>query len=204
MYEERDIMEGRLSYFYCEHMYAMTSEGLHDKSDIAAELAYRDAKIEELKRERDEALAYGERLRAVARGLIADCEDAVFNDENVFCVNQDVVSDLEEITEEQPPTALAALKNAHFNDFCDCNVTAAKMRMATGKGFKITGFLTDDGKCCIDGKVQPLASLKAEWQAEVLGDLYDHLQGIALGNGWDTSSDTYHVSEELKSWCKRA
>lgn len=49
-----------------------------------------------------------------------------------------------------------------------------------------------------------LAVLKAQWQAEALGEFYDHLQGMALRNGWDTDSDAYHVSEELKSWCQRA
>ena len=46
--------------------------------------------------------------------------------------------------------------------------------------------------------------LKAEWQADALGDFYDHLQGMALRNGWGTDSDAYNVSEELKYWCQRA
>ena len=49
-----------------------------------------------------------------------------------------------------------------------------------------------------------LAALKAEWQADALGDFYDHLQGMALRNGWGTDSDAYNVSEELKYWCQRA
>lgn len=51
-YAERDIMaldeEGG---YYCKHVGAMTSEGLHDKGDIAAELAYRDAQIDRLRLE---------------------------------------------------------------------------------------------------------------------------------------------------------
>ncbi len=45
-YEERDIvgMDKRGNY-YLRHVSAMTSEGLHNKSAIAAELGYRDEKI---------------------------------------------------------------------------------------------------------------------------------------------------------------
>jgi hypothetical protein len=49
-----------------------------------------------------------------------------------------------------------------------------------------------------------LAALKAQWQAEALGDFYDHLQGMALRNGWGADSDAYNVSEELKYWCQHA
>lgn len=34
---------------YAKHVQAMTAEGLHEKSDIAAELAWRDAQIEGLR-----------------------------------------------------------------------------------------------------------------------------------------------------------
>lgn len=46
LYAKRDIME--LGKFYTRHVDHMTSEGLHDKSSIAAELAYRDWYIAEL------------------------------------------------------------------------------------------------------------------------------------------------------------
>lgn len=36
---------------YADHVLAMTAEGLHDKSDIAAELARRDKRIRELEQE---------------------------------------------------------------------------------------------------------------------------------------------------------
>lgn len=49
-YAERDIMElDELGGFYALHVHAMTAEGLHSKSDIAAELAHRDAEISRLK-----------------------------------------------------------------------------------------------------------------------------------------------------------
>lgn len=46
LYAERDIE--KLEPFYSCHVHAMTAEGLNGKSDIAAELAYRDAKISHL------------------------------------------------------------------------------------------------------------------------------------------------------------
>ena len=48
-YEERDIMAlDEAGGFYCRHIDAMTGEGLHGKSDIAAELGYRDMQIQAL------------------------------------------------------------------------------------------------------------------------------------------------------------
>ncbi|WP_404463033.1 hypothetical protein LG331_09650 [Vreelandella aquamarina] len=50
-YAERDIMAlDKHGGHYTRHLSAMTGEALHDKSDIAAELAYRDARIAELER----------------------------------------------------------------------------------------------------------------------------------------------------------
>ena len=43
LYAERDIEELET---YCDHVSAMTSESLHSKSAIAAELAFRDSHIE--------------------------------------------------------------------------------------------------------------------------------------------------------------
>lgn len=47
-YQERDAeaLDKQGSY-YCRHVNAMTTEGLHAKSDIAAELAWRDSVITE-------------------------------------------------------------------------------------------------------------------------------------------------------------
>ncbi len=47
LYEERDII-GQ-GHYYIQHVIHMTREGLHDKSDIAAELAHRDIQIDQLK-----------------------------------------------------------------------------------------------------------------------------------------------------------
>lgn len=54
-YAERDIMAlDESGDFYSRHVSAMTAEGLHAKSDIAAELGWRDMQIAELRAERDD------------------------------------------------------------------------------------------------------------------------------------------------------
>lgn len=52
LYAERDIIEQM--QHYVDHVEAMTAEGLHSKSDIAAELAHRDMEIERLQRHLDQ------------------------------------------------------------------------------------------------------------------------------------------------------
>ena len=47
LYAERDALE--LEPWFSRHLSAMTGEALHSKSDIACELAFRDAAIAELK-----------------------------------------------------------------------------------------------------------------------------------------------------------
>ena len=42
--------EEELGDYFTNHMMAMTGENLHDKSDVAAELAYRDKIIDDLRR----------------------------------------------------------------------------------------------------------------------------------------------------------
>ena len=46
-YADRDVI--KLGKYYTRHVEAMTSEGLHEKSDIAAELAWRDLELERLR-----------------------------------------------------------------------------------------------------------------------------------------------------------
>ncbi len=62
-YAERNLVE--LGKHYTKHVQAMTREGLHAKSDIAAELAWRDAEIDRLRewqRQMVEKAASGGRL----------------------------------------------------------------------------------------------------------------------------------------------
>lgn len=48
-YEERDIdLLDEYGNFYTDHVIAMTAEGLRSKSDIAAELGWRDREIARL------------------------------------------------------------------------------------------------------------------------------------------------------------
>ena len=56
LYAERDIIEQ--GKHYSQHTSAMTSEGLHSKSDIAAELAHRDIQIDQLRARVAELEAY--------------------------------------------------------------------------------------------------------------------------------------------------
>ena len=49
LYGDRDPMQqDRFGNHYSKHVSAMTAEGLHSKSRIAAELAHRDIRIKEL------------------------------------------------------------------------------------------------------------------------------------------------------------
>lgn len=49
LYADRDICElDEKGGFYFKHVLAMTAEGLHSKSNIAAELAHRDIRIKQL------------------------------------------------------------------------------------------------------------------------------------------------------------
>lgn len=52
LYRERDAWElDQAGGYYSRHVMAMTSEGLHSKGDIAAELGYRDMRIDQLEAE---------------------------------------------------------------------------------------------------------------------------------------------------------
>lgn len=63
-YAERDIMAlDQAGGHYFRHVMAMTHEGLHSKSDIAAELGHRDLQIQQLTAQLEKAKAI---VRAVA------------------------------------------------------------------------------------------------------------------------------------------
>ena len=68
-YAQRDAME--LGVSYIRHVEAMTAEALHSKSDIAAELAYRDNAIAALQAQIAERDAAIEKLRAALNDLLA-------------------------------------------------------------------------------------------------------------------------------------
>jgi len=80
-YYNKDRDNATLGKFYTDHVSAMTREGLHKKSDIASELAVRDARIAEMERDnerfdaqwRDELRIY----RETENARIAELEQAV-------------------------------------------------------------------------------------------------------------------------------
>lgn len=68
--EDRDAFElDKAGGYYTRHVVAMTKEGLHSKSDIAAELAYRDMVIDELKAQVEQLRE--EKVQAGRDGFIA-------------------------------------------------------------------------------------------------------------------------------------
>jgi hypothetical protein len=63
-YKDRDIeMLDEKGNYYIHHISALTSEGLHGKSEIAAELAHRDYQIDILKKKVEQAEASVEDIR---------------------------------------------------------------------------------------------------------------------------------------------
>jgi len=72
IYAERDIVEQGDYYF--RHASAMTGEGLHHKSNIAAELAHRDIQIDDLRQQ----LEASERRKEELLALVHDMEDEPF------------------------------------------------------------------------------------------------------------------------------
>jgi predicted RNase H-like nuclease (RuvC/YqgF family) len=68
-YAKRDAIE--LEPYYIRHVSAMTSEGLHSKSDIAKELAYRDKCIADLELKLRKAQAEIEAMRPTFEQLKA-------------------------------------------------------------------------------------------------------------------------------------
>lgn len=69
-YAQRDILgQGQP---YCDHVLAMTSEKLHCKSDIAAELAHRDIRITELERQPIHPSLHGKwRIQVMSKRILA-------------------------------------------------------------------------------------------------------------------------------------
>jgi len=69
-YAERDIMaQDDAGNFYRTHVSAMTAEGLHSKSAIAAELGHRDMLIAQLTTERDALTAKLEATKTLVEQL---------------------------------------------------------------------------------------------------------------------------------------
>ena len=72
-YAERDLVAlDKAGGHYCRHVSAMTGERLHNKSDIAAELGWRDMQIAELQRQLTAREATVTNLTAQVQGLAAE------------------------------------------------------------------------------------------------------------------------------------
>lgn len=77
LYEHRDCaLLDEDGGHYVKHVHAMTAEGLYGKSEIAAELAYRDHKIAKLKASLDRCQAGVRKYNASAVEKIAELEFA--------------------------------------------------------------------------------------------------------------------------------
>lgn len=73
LYADRDIFQLDIDgNYYCRHVDRMTVEELHSKSDIAAELGWRDREIDNLKVKQKELLAMIGELELKVSDLIMD------------------------------------------------------------------------------------------------------------------------------------
>ena len=89
LYAERDIIAlDEAGNYYFKHVMAMTSEQLHSKSDIAAELAHRDMLIDKLTKELQVAKAQA--TPESNTDLLQSLHDMVEIVGANFCSNQDV------------------------------------------------------------------------------------------------------------------
>ncbi len=95
-YAERDIEA--LCQYYGRHVSAMTGEGLHEKSDIAAELAHRDHVIDTLKAERDAFEGEVNDLNHVVVTLMQDCKQSDDDSDKAEAANKGLVDEVESLT----------------------------------------------------------------------------------------------------------
>jgi len=130
-YAGRDIMGlDKKGGHYSRHLSAMTGEALHDKSDIAAELAYRDARIAQL--EADCAAHKAAEETQIALRQKAD--ERVRELEMMFVALQDGATDLIHATnEDEAGDAIAII--AACND-----EKARKSLVVRDAAMKLEGF----------------------------------------------------------------
>lgn len=108
-YAERDACElDEAGNYYCRHVSAMTGEGLHSKSEIAAELGWRDMQIDALLAERDALKKDAERYRYL-RNDAWGCDKTKRDDMHVVLIGAGVLrSSLTELAEEALDAAIDA------------------------------------------------------------------------------------------------
>lgn len=95
-YADRDHAElDRDGNYYIRHVAAMTKEGLHAKSDIAAELAWRDREIDRLRRATAAPVVEGEEDTARLdwlienRPMLTTCGGQWFSAYGITCFQSD-------------------------------------------------------------------------------------------------------------------
>lgn len=154
----------------------------------------KERRIAELEQELAEALAYAERLREALNMQMA-ISGGVESGDSVYKRSMAVLA-------ETPPAALAALKADYIHSICNNSVTAKKLLMATDKGLKITGIVTDDGRILHNGKAQPMDAMKAEWQADAVQSILDECEHWSLMSTWGILVED--ISEKLEGLYKGA
>lgn len=100
-YGERDLMALDMAGgYYCRHVSAMTSEELHSKSDIAAELGWRDMQITELQRKVESLAVENNALISFIKDecwIIDDIEDSCIDAAKTMPETPATVAELAEI-----------------------------------------------------------------------------------------------------------
>lgn len=115
-YAERDLLEmDRAGDFYGNHVMAMTAEQLHSKSDIAAELGWRDMQIANLKEQltatTNSLTNAQEALKSV--GIEADTVQAGVME--LVAQNAALVAEVVNIREQAEDVYAAGYRQGHLN-----------------------------------------------------------------------------------------
>ncbi len=94
-YDERDAAAlDKAGGYYIRHVSAMTGEGLHSKSDIAAELGYRDMLLDSLGTKVSELLTHRDELMASLQRLISSDPhiEMITTSELEICANNEALT----------------------------------------------------------------------------------------------------------------
>jgi len=126
LYDNRNIVEQ--GQHYINHVSAMTGEGLHSKSAIAAELAHRDIQIEHQSAEIERLQATGQ----IQRNLEAQLQGEVNNLEADNAALRQKVAELESLLREavQDISDWGSYASEYFQEKHDLAGTIAKYEVA--------------------------------------------------------------------------
>lgn len=95
-YAERDAMAlDEAGSYYIRHVMAMTSEGLHSKGDIAAELGWRDMQIDALQQQVNALAAEGAIMLRLLTDISEQYEEVqTEGEENAAVIDLDYISEI--------------------------------------------------------------------------------------------------------------